>query len=139
MRSCRSIPRYQQLPTVESAATDEVYRLIMAGWGSQVVRSRRLGDPMVFGRHKSNDDKPRVGDIANTCKFGRMTLPVYGGARADWTRSHRRRRNTSFALSPGRLHVKGHRMTSRQSIIGDFQLPTVEAAATAPRPDKGGR
>jgi hypothetical protein len=72
---------------------DEVYRLIMAGWGSQVVRSRQLGDLIVFGRDKSNDDKPRDGDNATTCKFGRMTLPAYGGAHADWTRSHRRRRN----------------------------------------------
>jgi hypothetical protein len=94
---------------------------------------------LLFGCHKSNDDYVRVGDIANTRKFGRMTLPVYGGADADWIRGHRPRRNTSFASSPGQLHVKGHRMTSRQSTPRDLELPTVEAAATAPRPDKGGR
>jgi hypothetical protein len=61
--------------------------------GSLVVRNRQLGDLIVFGRDKSNDDKPRVEDNANSCKFGRMTLPAYGGAHADWTRSHHRRRN----------------------------------------------
>ena len=97
---------------------------------------------LLFGRRKSNDDKPRVADIANTRKFGRMALPANGGAHADWThwtRSHRWQRNTSFASSPVQLHVKGHRMTSRQSIPRDLELPTVDAAAPTLRPDKVGR
>jgi hypothetical protein len=121
MRPCQSIPRDLHLPTAESAAT------------------KLAPDTRCRCRRKSNDDKPRAADIANTRKFGRMALPAYGGAHADWTRSHRRRRNTSCASSPGHLHVKGHRMTSRQSIPRDLELPTVEAAATTPRPDKGGR
>jgi hypothetical protein len=124
MGPCQSIRRDLHLPTAESAAT------------------KLAPDTRCRYRRKSNDDKPRVADIANTRKFGRMALPAYGGAHADWThwtRSHRRQRNTSFASSPGQLHVKGHRMTSRQSIPRDLELPTVEAAATAPGPDKGGR
>jgi hypothetical protein len=120
MRPCQSIPRDLHLPTAESAAT------------------KLAPDTRCRCRCKSNDDKPRVGDIANTCTFGRMTLPAYGGAHADWTRSHRRRRNTSFASSPGQLHVKGQRMTSRQSTPRDCRLPTVDASATTLRPDKGG-
>ena len=41
--------------------------------------------------------KPRVGNNATTSKFGRMTLPAYGLAEADWTHSHRRWRNRPFA------------------------------------------
>jgi hypothetical protein len=47
------------------------------------VAATREGTTEAHAAISQMTTKPRVGDIANTCKFGRMTLPAYGCAHAD--------------------------------------------------------
>ena len=71
---------------LRSGSIQRVTRIVLL---AQPCASRRLADLMCYGRRKSNDDKPRAGNNATTCKFGRMTLPVYGLTQAYWIQRHR--------------------------------------------------